>query len=48
MPARSPLQAVVGEVCALRELLMLPVAAQQRASLLVTAVAEVLASDANA
>lgn len=47
MPAGSPLQAVVGEVRALRQLLMLPFAGQQRAALHVTAEAEVLASDAN-
>ena len=41
------MQAVVGEVCALGKLLMLPLAAQQCASLLVRAVAEVLARHAN-
>ena len=48
MPAGCPLQAVVGEVRALGQLLMLPVAGQKGASLLVTAVAKVLARHANA
>lgn len=47
VPAGSPLAAMVREVRSLRQLLMLAFAGEQGASLLVTAIAEVLACDAD-
>lgn len=48
VPAGRPLAAMVREVRSLRQLLTLAFAGEQGASLLVTAIAEVLACDADA